>query len=74
MAHELTKRNPVNWFEIYVQDMERAGKFYETVLGVELQPMETDLPMHGFPGGPRRPRLHRGAGGISRACPRAATA
>ncbi len=52
MPEELTKRNPVNWFEIYVQDMERAGKFYETVLGVELQPMETDLPMHGFPGGP----------------------
>lgn len=25
------KSNPVGWFEIYVQDMERAKKFYETV-------------------------------------------
>ena len=23
--------NPVRWFEIYVQDMDRARKFYETV-------------------------------------------
>ncbi|NOU14691.1 MAG: VOC family protein, partial [Methylococcaceae bacterium] len=23
--------NPVVWFEIYVQNMERARKFYETV-------------------------------------------
>lgn len=52
ITKDLTKRNPVNWFEIYVQDMARARKFYETVLGVELQPMETDLPMCGFPGGP----------------------
>ena len=29
-------RNPVVWFEIYVQDMRRAKTFYETVLGVEL--------------------------------------
>ena len=26
------KPNPVVWFEIYVQDMARARKFYETVL------------------------------------------
>ncbi|HCA80819.1 MAG TPA: glyoxalase, partial [Bacteroidetes bacterium] len=25
--------NPVNWFEIPVNDMERGKKFYETVLG-----------------------------------------
>ncbi len=52
MPEDLMKRNPVNWFEIYVQDMARARKFYEIVLGVELRPMETDLPMCGFPGGP----------------------
>ena len=23
--------NPVNWFEIYVQDMARAKRFYEAV-------------------------------------------
>ena len=26
--------NPVGWFEIYVQDMVRARKFYETVFAV----------------------------------------
>jgi hypothetical protein len=28
--------NPVTWFEIPVADMERAVKFYESVLGVKL--------------------------------------
>lgn len=49
------QRNPVNWFEIYVEDMDRARKFYESVLGVELQKMDTDLHMWGFPGGPEGP-------------------
>ena len=30
-------RNPVGWFEIYVQDMPRARAFYEAVLGVTLE-------------------------------------
>ena len=29
--------NPVGWFEIYVDDMARAKKFYQTVLSVELE-------------------------------------
>ena len=29
--------NPVIWFEIHVDDMARARKFYETVLGVTLE-------------------------------------
>jgi predicted enzyme related to lactoylglutathione lyase len=32
MAH-----NPVNWFEIYVDDLERAKRFYETVFEVKLE-------------------------------------
>ena len=31
--------NPVGWFEIYVQDMERARKFYEEVFQVKLEDM-----------------------------------
>ena len=31
--------NAVTWFEIYVDDMDRARKFYETVLGEEMIPM-----------------------------------
>jgi predicted enzyme related to lactoylglutathione lyase len=30
--------NPVNWFEIYVQDMPRARRFYETVFQCRLEP------------------------------------
>lgn len=28
--------NPVNWFEIYVSDMERAKAFYQSVCAIEL--------------------------------------
>lgn len=46
-------RNPVGWFEIYVDDMSRARKFYETVLDVELTgldvPGESALEMLAFP-------------------------
>ncbi len=34
------QRNPVRWFEIYVQDMERTKAFYESVLAVRLEKME----------------------------------
>ena len=32
----MTNNNPVCWFEIYVDDMERAKAFYEAVLGQKL--------------------------------------
>ena len=54
--------NAVRWFEIYVQDMARARRFYETVLGVKLEqlgPVEQDLEMWAFHMSPDRP----GAGG-----------
>ena len=51
--------NPVNWFEIPVDDMSRAKQFYEAVLSVEI--VETEMgpnkmgwfPMEmGIPGSP----------------------
>lgn len=33
--------NPVGWFEIYVQDIDRARKFYETVLGITMAVLPT---------------------------------
>ena len=43
-------RNPVSWFEIYVQDIARAKAFYQSVLAVELNDMGMpDLLMYGFP-------------------------
>mgnify|MGYP001764487089 CR=1 FL=1 len=47
----MTAENPVRWFEIYVQDMARARHFYETVLGVQLEKLETpggELEMYSF--------------------------
>ena len=39
-----TKRNPVGWFEIYVQDMDRARSFYEKTLQVKLEALESPDP------------------------------
>jgi predicted enzyme related to lactoylglutathione lyase len=36
--------NPVRWFEIYVQDMDRAKRFYENVFQVKLQKLNTPAP------------------------------
>jgi uncharacterized protein len=33
--------NPVGWFEIYVQDMDRAKRFYEAVLGLTLSALDS---------------------------------
>ncbi|TWU20444.1 Glyoxalase-like domain protein [Novipirellula galeiformis] len=44
--------NPVGWFEIYVQDLDRARQFYETVLGIELTRLDSptkDIEMLAFP-------------------------
>jgi len=55
--------NPVGWFEIYVQDMERAKTFYESVFQVKLEHLVShalpDLEMWSFPAQPDR----WGAGG-----------
>ncbi len=45
--------NPVRWFEIYVQDMNRAKGFYEGVFQVTLErldsPKEMDIELWSFP-------------------------
>jgi uncharacterized protein len=33
-------KNAINWFEIPVKDFDQAKKFYETVLGADMQLME----------------------------------
>ena len=47
-------KNPFAWVEIYVSDMERAQKFYESVFNITMTPMQTpgefgDLEMVSFP-------------------------
>ena len=41
--------NPVRWFEIYVQDMDRARKFYEAVLACKLQKLDSPYDIWAFP-------------------------
>jgi uncharacterized protein len=47
-------KNPFTWVEIYVSDMARAQQFYETVLQINMIPMQApgefgDLEMVSFP-------------------------
>lgn len=43
-------RNPVGWFELYVQDMARARAFYEAVFELSLERLDgPDLEMWAFP-------------------------
>lgn len=35
----MPKTNAIGWFDIYVDDMERAAKFYQAVLGQKLEKM-----------------------------------
>jgi uncharacterized protein len=55
-------KNPVGWFEIYVQDLNRARKFYETVFKIELRTLNTpaeNIEMLAFP----MAMAHSGASG-----------
>jgi len=60
-------QNPhaICWFEIYVDDMERAKTFYSTVLGIAFQDMAVpggdDLKMSSFPSDPDPQKM--GVGG-----------
>lgn len=36
--------NPVGWFEIYVEDIERAKQFYESVFETKLQKLNAPFP------------------------------
>jgi uncharacterized protein len=50
----MPQQNPVRWFEIYVKDIERAKKFYESVFQLKLEkllsPAEAgELEMWSFP-------------------------
>jgi predicted enzyme related to lactoylglutathione lyase len=44
------KNNPVCWFEIYVEDIDRAKAFYESVFQVKLERLNTpDVELWSFP-------------------------
>lgn len=42
--------NAISWFEIGTTDLERAAKFYETIFGVKLSPLDLpNIKMRMFP-------------------------
>lgn len=42
--------NAISWFEIPTTDISRAQKFYETIFGIQLMPMDMDnIKMRMFP-------------------------
>jgi uncharacterized protein len=44
------KPNPITWCEIYVQDMDRAKQFYESVFQMKLEKLESPgMAMWAFP-------------------------
>lgn len=43
------QQNPIRWFEIYVQDMPRARKFYESVFQFKLEQLPTEIEIWTFP-------------------------
>ena len=50
------QRNPVGWFEVYVQDMERARAFYEATFQVRLEELPSPaVQMLAFPMNPDLP-------------------
>lgn len=61
--------NPAVWFEIYVQDMQRAKKFYEAVLNITLENMpapttELCMEMWAFPSDKATAKTSYGACGM----------
>lgn len=47
----MNDRNPVGWFELYVQDLDRAKTFYQKTLQITLEHLETnpDIELWAFP-------------------------
>jgi hypothetical protein len=43
-------QNAISWFEIGTTDLDRATKFYETIFGIKLNPLDLDnIKMRMFP-------------------------
>ena len=46
----MVQNNAISWFEIPATDLDRAAKFYETILGVSLNPIDMEnIRMRMFP-------------------------
>ncbi|WP_420547624.1 VOC family protein [Curvivirga sp.] len=48
----MSKMNAIGWFDIYVDDLDRAVSFYETILNCKLEPLgdpRGEIQMMSFP-------------------------
>lgn len=74
----MTKTNPIGWFDIYVDDLDRAQAFYQTVLDCALEPIgdptgetqmkafPTDMSLYGAGGAlSKSPHARPGVGGTT---------
>ena len=43
MSEQAQQTNPIGWFEIYTDDLQRAKKFYEAVFQVTLSPLPSPV-------------------------------
>jgi uncharacterized protein len=49
-AKSIKMQHAISWFEIGTTDLDRATKFYETIFGVKLNPLDLDnIKMRMFP-------------------------
>lgn len=62
-ASTCSERNPVGWFEIYVQDMPRAKAFYGAVFGVPFTRLESPVELWAFP---MQPNGYGAAGALAK--------
>lgn len=44
-----TKKDALNWFELYVTDFDRAKRFYEAILQIQIQEAKCESRMGMFP-------------------------
>ena len=56
--------NPVAWFEIYVEEMDRAKTFYESMLGVHLSQLDSPIPGMEIWGFPMQPEGYGASGAL----------
>lgn len=65
----MTQSNAVVWFDIYVEDMDRAVDFYQTVLGYKLTEMGDptgESQMMGFPSDESSPSRYGALGALTK--------
>lgn len=62
----MSKMNAIGWFDIYVDDLDRAVEFYQTVLGCKLEPMGDPTGEHQMMSFPTDMNAYGAGGALSK--------